>query len=181
MTNDTELTFKEYLACQELTFEWAESYDSKDWTRLASILAPTIKVNYASVNDFKDEALPASSFVAMMSDPKFLGDPLIDTQHLMGGSKYRKLSSTHIEAQHQIRAAHQRYKTLEKKEVEVKGHGYAMITLTYRQVEGVWKWGGITTLIRWNEHDFDKVFKFHPHEEQAVAALVDPKEIAAEV
>ncbi len=56
-----------------------------------------------------------------------------------------------------------------------------MITLTYREVEGVWKWGGITTLIRWNEDDFDKVFRFHPPEEQSAAALVEPKEIAAEV
>lgn len=71
--------------------------------------------------------------------------------------------------------------TSEKTELDVKGHGYAMITLTYREVEGVWKWGGITTLIRWNEDDFDKVFRFHPPEEQSVAALVEPKEIAAEV
>ncbi|KAI9874728.1 MAG: hypothetical protein M1830_009305 [Pleopsidium flavum] len=132
----------------------------------------TLKVNYASVNDFRDDALPADSFVAMMSDHNFLGDPLISTQHLMGAYKYRKLGPRHIEGDHQIRAAHQRYTGPEKKEVEVKGHGYAMITLTYKEVDGVWKWGGITTLIRWNEYDFAKVFRFPPKEEQAAAALV---------
>jgi len=34
----------EYRACMELTMNWADSYDSKNWARLATILAPTINV-----------------------------------------------------------------------------------------------------------------------------------------
>ncbi|KAI9845248.1 MAG: hypothetical protein M1837_005004 [Sclerophora amabilis] len=138
------------------------TYDSKDWSRLRGIVSPTVKINYASVNDFKDDALPADAYVAMMSDPKFLGDPLIHTQHLMGAAKYHKVAPGLIEGHHQIRAAHQRYTGSDKKDVEAKGHGHAVIKLTYREVDGDWKWGGITTDIRWNEYEFDKVFKFHP-------------------
>lgn len=137
--------------------------------------------------------MPSSDFVGMMSSTGFLGDPLIHTQHFIGATKWRKLAPDHIEGVHQIRAAHQRYKpTVEakedaavanggdgdvkitdigaapvhsslKREVEAKGHGHAVITLTYRLIEKdgfkAWKWGGITTDIRWNEFDFDKIFK----------------------
>ncbi|KAJ5188057.1 hypothetical protein N7491_004381 [Penicillium cf. griseofulvum] len=156
----TEVSLSEYLVCSELTFEWADSYDTKNWDRLASILAPTVKINYASVNEFKDDKLPASEFVQMMSAPEFLGDPLIHTQHMMGAHKYRKIAPDLIEGYHQIRAAHQRYTGPDLQEIEAKGHGHAVITLTYVKVDGRWKWGGITTDIRWNEFEFDKIFKF---------------------
>ena len=39
----------EYLILSELTFEWSESYDDKDWARLQAILAPTLMVNNAPV------------------------------------------------------------------------------------------------------------------------------------
>ena len=104
--------------------------------------------------------MPAAGFVKMMADPKFLGSSLLHTQHLLGAAKYRKLDANTIEGDHQIRAAHQRYTTLELKEVEAKGHSHAVITLTYKKVEGIWKWGGITTDVRWNEYDFDKMFRF---------------------
>ncbi|KAJ5725585.1 uncharacterized protein N7483_006942 [Penicillium malachiteum] len=156
----TEISFSDYLACSELTFEWADSYDTKNWSRLANILAPTVKIHYAAVNDFKDDQLPAADFVKMMSAPEFLGDPLIHTQHLMGASKYRQIAPDLIEGYHQIRAAHQRYTGLGLEEIEAKGHGHAVITLTYKKVDGEWKWGGITTDIRWNEYEFEKIFKF---------------------
>ncbi|KAJ5738860.1 hypothetical protein N7493_002015 [Penicillium malachiteum] len=180
----TEVSFSDYLACSELTFEWADSYDTKNWSRLANILAPTVKVkmahycwagtcdenpgkvltgrkiHYASVNDFKDDQLPAADFVKMVAAPEFLGDPLIHTQHLMGASKYRQITPDLIEGYHQIRAAHQRYTGPGLEEIEAKGHGHAVITLTYKKVDGEWKWGGITTDIRWNEYEFEKIFKF---------------------
>jgi scytalone dehydratase len=163
---------KEHRACTELTFEWADSYDRKDWAALASILAPTLSINYASVNDFRNDALPAEEFLAMTSSPGFLGDPDLDTQHLMGAHKLRKIASDTIEGRWQIRAAHQRYRTggyvkgvdatattkKGERPVLLTGHSHATITLTYRKIEGEWKWGGITTDIRWNEAGFDKMF-----------------------
>ena len=34
----------EYLSLSEITFEWGDSYDDKDWARLRAILAPTLMV-----------------------------------------------------------------------------------------------------------------------------------------
>lgn len=118
--------------------------------------------------------MPSKSFLGMMSSAGFLGDPLIHTQHFIGASKWKKLGPNLIEGKHQIRAAHQRYVAGSqpidmsnegksehgiKRDVEAKGHGHAVITITYRCIDGIWKWGGITTDIRWNEFDFEKIFK----------------------
>lgn len=35
----------DYLALSEITFEWGDSYDDKDWMRLGAILAPTLMVS----------------------------------------------------------------------------------------------------------------------------------------
>ena len=32
------------LACQDALFEWAESYDTKDWNRLSKCIAPVLRV-----------------------------------------------------------------------------------------------------------------------------------------
>lgn len=32
------------LGCQAALFEWAESYDTKDWTRLSKCIAPVLRV-----------------------------------------------------------------------------------------------------------------------------------------
>lgn len=42
----------DYLTLSEITFEWGDSYDDKDWVRLRAILAPTLMV--------KDTPLPSS-------------------------------------------------------------------------------------------------------------------------
>ena len=34
----------EFLALSEITFEWSDSYDNKDWARLRTILAPSLMV-----------------------------------------------------------------------------------------------------------------------------------------
>jgi scytalone dehydratase len=33
------------MACQAACFEWADSYDSKDWERLSKCIAPTLRVS----------------------------------------------------------------------------------------------------------------------------------------
>jgi scytalone dehydratase len=91
----------------------------------------------------------------------------------MGSCKLEKSSAEEIIGTWQIRAAHQRYrdgpvlysgveKTTKTKKGEravlMTGHSHATIKLVYRKVEGVWKWAGIETDIRWNESGFDKMF-----------------------
>jgi len=41
-----QISFDEYIGCTEAAFEWADSYDSKDWDRLRKCIAPTLRVRY---------------------------------------------------------------------------------------------------------------------------------------
>lgn len=93
----------------------------------------------------------------MMKNPLFLGDSNIDSQHMLGLSKWEKISETEIVSYHQSRAAHMRWND-GRKTVAAKGHGHGLVTTTYRLVDGEWKWAGIKTKVRFNEHDFEKVF-----------------------
>ncbi|KAE9362668.1 hypothetical protein N431DRAFT_433665 [Stipitochalara longipes BDJ] len=33
------------MGCMSACFEWADSYDSKDWNRLSKCIAPTLRVS----------------------------------------------------------------------------------------------------------------------------------------
>lgn len=97
----------------------------------------------------------------MVSDEGFVGDPLVDTQHFIGASKFERLSDIEVVGYHQLRAAHQRYKNLDKKEVEAKGHGHAVIRHSFKNIDGKWRLAGLKPTVRWNEFDFGRVFKGH--------------------
>lgn len=102
--------------------------------------------------------MPASEFIAMASDPKFLGNPLLKTQHFIGGSSWEKLSDDEIVGSHQMRVAHQKYTDESRKTVKVKGHAHGVGTMRYQKVSGVWKFAGLCPDTRWYEYDYDKVF-----------------------
>lgn len=116
------------------------------------------KIKYAKVNNAHHIDLPADDFVAMMKDPLFLGDPNIDSQHMLGLSKWEKVSDTEIISYHQSRAAHIRWND-GRKSVAAKGHGHGLVKTTYKKIGDEWKWAGIETTVRWNEHEFDQVFR----------------------
>ncbi|KAJ5884714.1 Scytalone dehydratase and Cyanocinnoline inhibitor [Penicillium taxi] len=153
-----QIKFEDYLSITSVTFEWADSYDNKDWDRLRKILASTLLIDYSIVGHQCFPEMPQDEFVAMMSAPTFLGDPLVRTQHLMGATRYEVISDTEIVGHHQIRAAHQRYKDLDSKEVEYRGHGHSKVKHWYRKEGGVWKLSGVCPQVYWNEYDFDKIF-----------------------
>ena len=102
--------------------------------------------------------MPADAFVAMASDAKFLGNPQLKTQHLVGTSKWTKTSETEITGCHQMRVAHQKYADEKMTEVAAKGHAHGKGTICYRMVEGVWKFAGVEPDIRWYEYDHDMIF-----------------------
>ena len=58
-----------------------------------------------------------------------------------------------------------RGETGERKTVAAKGHGHGMVEMYYRKVGGErggeveWKWAGIKTKVRWNEYEFERVFR----------------------
>ena len=119
--------------------------------------------------------MPASDFVAIMSNVGFVGDPLVHTQHHIGASKWQKVSEDEVIGHHQLRAAHQRYTSADLKSVEKKGHGHAIVKHYYRKVylhasgeqkgagagaeEWEWKLAGLRPTVRWNEFEYEKIFE----------------------
>lgn len=69
--------------------------------------------------------MPADEFVAMVSDPKVLGDPRLMTQHFQGASKWEKVSDDEIIGYHQLRVPHQKYTDEARSAVALKGHAHS--------------------------------------------------------
>ncbi|KAL1995039.1 hypothetical protein VTN49DRAFT_1226 [Thermomyces lanuginosus] len=155
----TDIDFKDYLEVSRLSFEWAESYDTKDWDRLRRILTSTVTIDYSEIGLQRWEAMDSEEYVAMVSSPDFLGAETLKTQHFLGQSWYERVSATEVTGHHQIRAAHQAYTGPDLTEVKVKGHCHAVIEHYYRKVDGVWKLAGLKPIVRWNEYQFEEVFK----------------------
>ncbi|KAJ9605927.1 hypothetical protein H2200_009776 [Cladophialophora chaetospira] len=147
------------MGCQAAIFEWAESFDTKDWNRLAEVVAPTLYVDYRAVMGMLWDAMPAAQFVEMASSQHFLGNLRIKTQHFIGAGRYIKTSEDEITGYHQMRVAHQKYKDDDLTDVLVKGHAHGKATVHYRRIDGVWKFAGLEPDIRWAEHDYHKIFE----------------------
>lgn len=94
----------------------------------------------------------------MASSPSVLGDPLLKTQHFIGGTRWEKVSDTEVIGWHQLRVPHQKYTDATLTTVKVKGHAHSTNKHWYKKVDGVWKFAGLSPDIRWFEYDFDKVF-----------------------
>jgi scytalone dehydratase len=103
--------------------------------------------------------MASEDFVAMVSDPGFLGDPLLKTQHLFGATEWIKVSDTEIIGHHQLRAGHLRYTAPDHLVEEKRGHSHATNEHYYRKVDGVWKFAGLKPNVRWNEYEFETIFK----------------------
>ncbi|KAJ5035557.1 uncharacterized protein L3040_008023 [Drepanopeziza brunnea f. sp. 'multigermtubi'] len=154
------ISFEDYLVLESLVFEWADSYDAKDWARLKSILAPDLLIDYTSIGKAcLWPKMSAAAFVKMVSSPNFLGNPCLETQHLLGARRYERVSDSRIIGYHQIRAAHQVYTTPALEEVRHKGHVHASNVHYYAKVNGEWKFAGLKPTVRWSEHEFERVFR----------------------
>ncbi|MCJ1476565.1 centractin- actin- protein of the dynactin complex [Lambiella insularis] len=153
------IAFEDYLQLTGLMFDWADSYDSKDWPRLASILAPTLLVDYTAIGKAVWPRMPAADFLAMVSHDDFLGDPCVKTQHLLGATRWQRVDATQVVGHHQLRAAHQVYTDGTLREVKLRGHSHATNEHYYEKVGGVWKFAGLKPTVRWNEYRFEEVFK----------------------
>jgi scytalone dehydratase len=100
----------------------------QDWARLRKCIAPTLRIDYRSFLNKIWEAMPAEEYVAMVSDPKVLGDPRLMTQHFQGASKWEKVSDDEIIGYHQLRVPHQRYTDETRSAVALKGHAHSSNT-----------------------------------------------------
>ena len=103
--------------------------------------------------------MPAEAFVSMISSDGFLGDPLVKTQHLLGATEWERVSDTEVIGHHQLRAAHLRFTDATMQRVDRRGHSHATNEHFYKKVNGVWKFAGLRPTVRFNEYDFEKIFK----------------------
>ena len=143
----------DYLAIRNIAFEWSESYDTKDWSRLRKILGPSTSLDFRSLHGDLHENLSPDEYVAILSSTKLLGDARIKTQHFLGASKWERLDDGTVQVDHQIRVAHQRYASEDLVEVVNKGHGHGVTRHLYRKVDGRWKLSGVTPSLNWFEYD----------------------------
>lgn len=102
--------------------------------------------------------MESDAFIAMMSSPDFVGNPLIRTQHLLGGVSYEYLSENEIIAIHQIRAAHQRYSDDTFTTVAYHANGHGRMQHWYKRLEGSWNLAGLRPEMYWSENDVSKIF-----------------------
>ncbi|QLI71127.1 Scytalone dehydratase-like protein Arp1 [Metarhizium brunneum] len=153
------ISLQDYLDLSTLVFEWADSYDAKDWARLRAILAPALYVDYTKIGKEKWDAMSADDFMAMVSNDDFLGDPCVKTQHLIGATYWERVSESKVIGHHQLRAAHQVYTSPDLKTVKLRGHSHATNEHYYVKSNGVWKFAGLKPEVRWNEYKFEEVFK----------------------
>ncbi|KAF2118832.1 putative scytalone dehydratase [Lophiotrema nucula] len=146
-----QAALEDIAGCQSALFEWTDSYDTKDWTRLKECVAPTLRIDYRAFSDKLWEAMPCDEFITMASHPHFLGNPLLRTQHFVGAGTWQKISDVEIMGTHQLRVAHQKYTDVSLEEVAVKSHAHGVGRIWYKKVNGVWKFAGVRPEIRWTE------------------------------
>ncbi|RMZ74759.1 hypothetical protein DV737_g5765, partial [Chaetothyriales sp. CBS 132003] len=116
------------------------------------------EIDYRTVLNKLWEEMPADELVTLASNPHFLGDNTLRTQHFVGGSRWVQESPEKIIGHHQLRVAHQRYTDESQKTVALKGHAHGTATVVYRKIDGQWKFAGLTPNIRWSEYDYDRIF-----------------------
>ncbi|KJZ74542.1 hypothetical protein HIM_06138 [Hirsutella minnesotensis 3608] len=149
----TDIAMSDYLEIRNLAFEWAESYDNKDWDRLRRCLAPSICLDFRSLRGELHDNLNPDEYAAILSSSKLLGDQELKTQHLLGGAKWTQLSDGTVQVAHQLRVAHQRYTDKSLTTVANKGHGHGVVTHSYKKVDGAWKIAAVVPQLAWSEYD----------------------------
>lgn len=141
----------DYLSIHNVAFEWAESYDTKDWKRLQQILAPSIRLDFRGLGGELHEGLSPDEYVTILR--ALIGDHGLKTQHLLSGSKWERSSDRTVQAWHQMRVAHQRYTDGSLTEVLNKGHGHGTVQHGYRKIDGIWKLELVVPRLHWSEYD----------------------------
>lgn len=159
-TDQSKISAEDQAGLSAAVFEWAESYDTKDWDRLRKAIAPILRVDYRAIFGRLWEAMPAEEFIILVSSRALLGDPLLMTQHVVAGTRWELKSPTDAIGYHQIYAPHLKYKDESKTEVLLRGYAHGTNKHWYKKIDGVWKFAGLEPEVRWFEYDFDKMFVF---------------------
>jgi len=149
----TDIALSDYLEVSNVAFEWAQSYDTKDWERLQRCLAPSVKLDFRAFGQALHENLSPIDFAAIISNMKVIGDERLKTQHLLGKGKWERLSDGSVTVTHQIRVAHQRYTDKDLVVVANKGHAHGTTQHWFRKIEGSWKLEGVEPQLVFTEYD----------------------------
>jgi len=147
----TEIALSDYLAINNVAFEWAHSYDTKDWDRLQNILAPSTRLDFRCFKLELHENLSPTEYVAILK--KALGNERLKTQHFLGKGKWERLSDDSVHVEHQIRAAHVLYVDENLMVEKNRGHGHGSMNHWFRKIDGIWKLEGVKPELVFAEHD----------------------------
>ncbi|EHK17232.1 uncharacterized protein TRIVIDRAFT_173780 [Trichoderma virens Gv29-8] len=147
----TDIPLSDYLSIRNVAFEWAESYDTKDWGRLRECLAPSVRLDFRSLRGVLHENLTPEEYSTILIG--VIGDKRLKTQHFLGGAQWELLSDGSVRVAHQIRVAHQRYADETLAEVTNKGHAHGVTTHWYKKIDGVWKLEGVAPRLEFSEYD----------------------------
>jgi scytalone dehydratase len=118
-----------------------------------------LQIDYRSFLSKLWEEMPAEEYIQMISSHSVLGNPLLKTQHFVGGTRWEKVSDTEVIGWHQLRVPHQRYTDSTMTRVAVEGTAHSENKHWYKKVNGVWKFAGLCPEIRFFSGNFDKVFE----------------------
>ena len=147
--------------------------NTQDWALLSSIILPTLHIDYRSVMGptYLFPSMPSASYIAMMSNPATLGNPLVGTQHLLGASTFERneRDGEEIVGTWQLRAHHVRFAASKLglddgdggrgREVLATATGSAVIKHFYRRDErGQWKLAGLQPTVLFDEGDLKALF-----------------------
>jgi scytalone dehydratase len=146
-----DLYGEDYLEIRNVAFEWAESYDAKDWNRLQRVLGPSVQLDFRGLGGVLHKDVSPEEYSAVLKGA--IGDPCLKTQHLLSGSKWQRQPDHTIQVWHQMRVAHQRYTDESLTQVVNKGHGHGVVQHGYRKIDGVWKLELVVPVLHWSEYD----------------------------
>lgn len=127
----------DFIALQNLVFDWADSTDMKDWERLKRCLAPAVTLDNSRFGIGTHENLTPDQYMGILKP--ILGRPTIQTQHIIGASKWERLEDGRVYAVHQVRASHQSFTDETLTKAVNKGHGHGQAEHWYQKVDGAWK------------------------------------------
>ncbi|KAK4508695.1 hypothetical protein PRZ48_002434 [Zasmidium cellare] len=102
--SSSNVTFPEDQAFRQLTYNWAKSFDTKEWDLLRSITRDRVELDYQGLNPKQVvQVMSREDFVEGFAK-KTPGDERLQTQHLIGGMVFSKTGTNTAKRDFQVRA-----------------------------------------------------------------------------
>ncbi|KAG8352341.1 hypothetical protein FVEN_g9483 [Fusarium venenatum] len=135
-------TWEDEQAFRAISFKWSTAWDMKDRDLFCSITTAEITVDYSDYPAVPLDRLTLTpdNFFAFAFKKTSLGDPNLQTQHLLGLGIYTYVNDAEAKGNYQVRARHVR-RFSNGKDVEWDSSCY--VEHVYTKVDGTWKLKGI--------------------------------------